>query len=293
MSRGYAGGFIEISLIGAVIVGYHVVPRQRLNRAAAATLASILLVVELLPWALGWPLSPVIMTRQTRHSLNSPGMYDYAPGLVDRAVSRPGPSERRDQVSRRAGRDVPGRPSRGSDGGVSGSGAPGRAEWGEAPVDGAQAEPVTGVRRAATFVANGFRKLFGPYPWVMPPSWDARTILEGDYLLFPGMLVWYAVLPLALAGLALTCVGLARRAAQPPVAVAAAGLIACLGVMYLVLNLSYRQREFMFPFLLLACCVAYERCWSLRAARAAYAVYWLGLATLATAHLTLRGLLAG
>ena len=34
-----------------------------------------------------------------------------------------------------------------------------------------------------------------------PPDFSPQTITLGDYLLFPGMLVWYAVLPIALAAM--------------------------------------------------------------------------------------------
>ena len=57
--------------------------------------------------------------------------------------------------------------------------------------------PLTATQRMARLAANLIRKLLGPFPWVMPPSWDARTVLVGDYLMFPGMILWYLVLPLA------------------------------------------------------------------------------------------------
>jgi hypothetical protein len=142
-----------------------------------------------------------------------------------------------------------------------------------------------------TLAANAFRKFFGPFPWVMPQSWDPKTIMPSDTMLYPGMLLWYAVLPLGLGGgLFLLWQTIQRRTVPLPLVIAA-GIVAVFLVQYLVLNLSWRQREFMFPFLLVLAFFAVEQGWSNKQVRYGYGAYWALLVLVAVAHLSVRALL--
>jgi len=57
---------------------------------------------------------------------------------------------------------------------------------------------------AIAYALSGFRKIWGPYIWVMPPSLRPGDVLRGDYRLFPGTLVWYVLLPSILLGITAT-----------------------------------------------------------------------------------------
>jgi hypothetical protein len=142
------------------------------------------------------------------------------------------------------------------------------------------------------FLTNTIRRTLGPFPWVPPPTWEAETILRGDYLLFPGMLFWYAVLPVATIGMILTGLELMRRRAVQPIVLFAAIFAAALAATYLTLNLSYRQRDFLFPFLLFPAALAFQTLAGRRLWRMAYLLCWIGIALLAVVHLTARLLLA-
>ena len=65
---------------------------------------------------------------------------------------------------------------------------------------------------------------------------------------------------------------------------------AALFVLYLGLNLSWRQREFMFPFLVLLAFWAIDRVRAQRWARYAYAAYWCGIVLLAVTHTVVRAM---
>ena len=68
--------------------------------------------------------------------------------------------------------------------------------------------------RVLTFASNLGRRALGPFPWIGPPQWTFRTLQAGDYLLYPGMLVWYAILPLTVLGCSLVARDL-LAAAEP------------------------------------------------------------------------------
>ena len=148
--------------------------------------------------------------------------------------------------------------------------------------------PLTATQRMARLAANLIRKLLGPFPWVMPPSWDARTVLVGDYLMFPGMILWYLVLPLAVVGLVLVPWQALRRQEFAYPLLALTGFVGILFAQYLTLNLSYRQREFMFPFLALGATFAFSQRTDSKWPGRFYGVYLLGLLAFAALHLMIR-----
>jgi hypothetical protein len=138
---------------------------------------------------------------------------------------------------------------------------------------------------------NTGRRLFGPFAWIMPPRFDAEVLLKNLYLHYPGILVWYALLPFIAAGLLIQVCRFRTldEAAAPLVAVA---LCLCLYfAQYFWMNLATRQRDVMFPFLLPFAVIAYEHLGGSRGARRVYILYWVGLSSLAIAHLVMRSLL--
>jgi hypothetical protein len=104
------------------------------------------------------------------------------------------------------------------------------------------------------------------------------------------MLVWYAMLPVILLGLLLVGRDLLHRT-DVGFAIAFLWLFTvpyCL--QYLAINLSYRQRDVMFPLLVVFAAVGSG--WAARwpTFRRWYCRYWIALALLAAAHLTVRTL---
>jgi hypothetical protein len=201
----------------------------------------------------------------TGPSLSGGGLTHTARDLLDRA---------RDRETRPRSTDSPHTPV---------VRAPVPAEEERSP---AAAAPPEGSR-LVRWATNGIRKLFGPFPWVPPPDWSPQTITLGDYLLFPGMLVWYAVLPIALASMLLLTTD-ALRGRAGGLALGLALFSAAMFGIYLLLNLSWRQREFMFPFLVLLSFAAIDRLRAWPWSRYAYAAYWGGLVALAVAHTVVR-----
>ena len=141
-----------------------------------------------------------------------------------------------------------------------------------------------------SFGANLVRRVFGPFPWIRPQQWSVRYLEANNYLLYPGMLVWYSLLPVTLLGLLLVGRDIVRRA-DVGFAMAFVWLFTvpyCL--QYLAINLSYRQRDVMFPILVVFAAVGSAQAISWPSFGRWYRRYWIALALLATAHLTVRGL---
>jgi hypothetical protein len=296
MSRFYVVPFFGSAFIGAWVVtrlcngasALQMIPRSRF----AISVVVIFLIAEIVPMRLGWPPSTVMVATEVVSTLDSPAMRVYAKGLFDRAV----PTQEDSGVKYappRAVNDILRDFNRGAR-------LPSALEAAQAvqrerelereleqPVKrSTQSVPLT--HRLMRMAVNGFRKFFGPFPWVMPQSWDPKTILHSDVLLFPGMLLWYAVLPLGLGGgIFLLGQMLQRRKVQLPLLVAA-GIVGVFLAQYLVLNLSWRQREFMFPFLLVLAFFAVEQGWTKPLVRYSYAAYWTLLVLVAIAHLSVR-----
>lgn len=323
MSRFYVSAFLLAAAFVAIGWGW----RQARSGAAAATrpaaVLSILLVFGLSeagPRVMGWPFSPVMAVRQFVRVLNTPSMRVYAPGLVSRFsggsaathdTAEPatlpawGPSLPVNEGQAYTASEVLARASDRAWAPTSTSSlhapaarpperAPaGAAEQAAAPATsgGAGAESPAGGHRVVRWAANGFRKLFGPFPWVPPPDFSVSTITRGDYLLFPGMLLWYALLPVALSAMALVF-GDALRGRAESLTLGLALFTGGLFALYLALNLSWRQREFLFPFFVLLSAATIDRLRTSRLAGYAYALYWFGLVTVAVAHTALRTLVA-
>lgn len=297
MSRFYVAPFFATAFIGAWIItrlATGMSPRTLIPRSRLAIgVVVIFLIAEIVPLQLGWPPSTVMVANQVSATLDTPAMRIYRAGLFDRIGSNPEDdtleTRRKSGASSRAVNDILRDFSRGArlPSALEAEQEAERERQLENPVK-RSVERVPLSRRAITVAANGFRKFFGPFPWVMPPSWDPKTILHSDVLLFPGMLLWYAVLPLGLGGgLFLAWQAVQRRNVQLPLLVAA-GIVAVFLAQYLVLNLSWRQREFMFPFLLVLAFFAIEQGWTKPLVRYGYVTYWTLLVLLAVAHLSVR-----
>ncbi len=151
-----------------------------------------------------------------------------------------------------------------------------------------------GVSRLVGSLADAFRKLFGPFAWVPPERWSLWEIVSGDYLLYPGMLLWYAVLPFVIFGLLAELLRLAKGATDNLSSAVLSVMLSLWGLQYLAINLSYRQRDTMLPYWLLFAILGFLAlrgtgwCW-----KPAYAAYWVLLVLVAAAHLCARALLAG
>jgi len=153
-----------------------------------------------------------------------------------------------------------------------------------APSAAATREPVSSL---VTVAADTFRRLYGPFVWIAPQRWTAHELLTNDYPLYPGMLIWYALLPLMAVGFLRTGWDLLAGRRQPAPLATLWFFVAFYGLQYLAINLSYRQREVLFPFLLVLATaglpVTETKAW-----RYGYIAYWGLLVVIATGHLVVR-----
>jgi hypothetical protein len=142
-----------------------------------------------------------------------------------------------------------------------------------------------------TFPANMFRRLFGPFPWILPSDWHFKVLQAGQYYLFPGMLFWYAILPFVGMGLAVTWLRFRRRQERSFGIILLWCFVVIYFAQYLTINLSYRQRDIMLPVLLVFAWIGYD--WAIpgRAGRRWYAGYWTGLGSVAVLHLIVRAVM--
>lgn len=142
----------------------------------------------------------------------------------------------------------------------------------------------------ALLPVNIAKRLIGPFPWIAPEEWTLRTLQTGDYLLYPGMLIWYAMLPLVIVGLVSVGAGLRNAPAlRPPVVLVWLFAVPYL-LQYLILNLSYRQREVMIPLFALFAWIGLVAACSRGTFPRWYRLYWVSLFVLAAAHLIARAL---
>lgn len=107
------------------------------------------------------------------------------------------------------------------------------------------------------------------------------------------MVVWYAGLPLFAVGVGMTVVravrGLERRASL----VALAIFLLFYFLQYLVVNLSYRQRDTMLPFLAVFGLMGLYGLLRSRRFLTAYRLYWVILLLIAVGHSVVRAALGG
>jgi hypothetical protein len=272
-TRFYVVAYLEAAMVTLLFLAF--IRRLPVLRARSAlpALVAVMLIVEVGPWSLGWPVSPQLMVRQIKSTLRNPAMLYYAPGLVEHAQEHT-----RVKSTPEAPATPPSAPSRT---GIVYIPSPAKARSGREQ-----------ARGAVAGLANIFRRLYGPFIWILPSSWDVRVLLRGDYMTYPGMALWYAALPFMIVGLAtVVAATITGREANLPLA-AVALFVTYYFAQYLSINLSYRQREVMFPFLAIFACVGWSGVTRFSRWRLAYGVYWIVLATIATAHLMARAMLA-
>jgi hypothetical protein len=144
--------------------------------------------------------------------------------------------------------------------------------------------------RLISYPVNIVRRMYGPFIWIPPGDWSFRTLQAGDYLLYPGMLVWYALIPAVVIGLGVAGMGLVRRSTNHGLAMLWFYCVVYFA-QYLSINLSYRQRDVTLPVLLAFAWLGGE--WAVRQEGWTrwYAGYWLLLAAMAAGHLIVRAVI--
>ena len=159
-----------------------------------------------------------------------------------------------------------------------------------------------GVRRAEeeqrpgllAFGIGVFRRTFGPYPWILPKAGSFRGLQDGQFYLFPGMLLWYAALPLIVIGFIRIGLGGWRAFPHPFPVWLLWSFTLIYFAQYLLINLSYRQREVMLPVLLVFGWLGLE--WVLdrprRTVTSWYLCYGAAIVLLAALHVTARVLMS-
>ena len=259
-TRMYWAFYLEVAAVFTLALIATTGVEWRRYRKPLVAGAVMVALCELGPHVLGWPYSIQAFRATLTHVTTTEQMTARPTGSMDVLGGR--------------GAEARGRA------GVSGHGA-------EAGGRGAEvarlARGATGdtVRLALTL----FRKIWGPYVWVRPKVFTVREILRGGFMMFPGILVWYILLPSIVSGLAVTIVGALRGRATSWVLVwLAIYLVICLA-QYLVLAQSFRQRDGLFPFLVLFAFLGWSWGHSRRWWRPFHYAYALGLLAVAGAHI--------
>jgi hypothetical protein len=148
-----------------------------------------------------------------------------------------------------------------------------------------------GAGGAVNVAANLFRRMYGPFIWILPTDWSFRALQSAEFFLYPGMIVWYALLPLILLGIGVAGWRvITRREVRFAIVFLLFFTVAYFG-QYLLINLSYRQRDVMQPLLLLFGYIGLSSASSMRHWQRWYAGYWLLLAATAGTHLAVRTVL--
>lgn len=273
MSRFYPLLYLEIAV--AVTALLFLIRRQPISRRAAAAVLGTFLVAEAVPASAGWPVSPVAFAAAFAQATNADGLRFFSAGLLERMNSDAPRSQGRPRYQLRYEDRV-------------------RLGMNRPAL---RIETDDERARTSSFGSLGWavqivRRMLGPFIWIAPPSLAARDLLAGDYLLYPGMLFWYSLLPWMAIGCGLVAWALIRG--TTPFLLGAAVIYVALYLgQYLVINLSYRQREALFPLLVVFAWVAIDRFRRSRPALRLYVAYWLTLGAVAAGHLFIRARLLG
>ena len=272
-TRFYLVAYIEcaVATIGVIALLRHIELRR--SRTAVWMLAGAIAVAEVGPWSVGWPLTPELMLDQISYTLHTPLMLHYTPGSFGLA--------HHDKLLRPLQT-------------VSGSGAawPGDRTLIASMPPTAAASLESGSRGGVIAVPiNLFRRLYGPFIWILPSQLKLQLLFSTDYLLYPGMLIWYVALPFVIAGLLKVMWG-AATGREPNLALVALAVFELLYfAQYMAINLSYRHRDIMVPFLMIFAWTGWRYLANVPWRRRAYAFYWLALCVIAAGHLLVRSLL--
>jgi len=133
--------------------------------------------------------------------------------------------------------------------------------------------------------------MYGPFVWILPSDWSFRTLQSAEFFLYPGMLLWYALIPVTLLGMVIAGWGIITGREINFGVVFLWLFTATYFAQYFLINLSYRQRDVMQPVLLLFSYAGFTVARSWRHWRRWYVAYWLLLLATAGAHLALRAVL--
>jgi hypothetical protein len=308
--RFYVEIYLAASVIAAVLLAaVRRRPPVSAGRAAAAAVVSVFIVAELAIVELGWPPATSMIYGAIQHVRHTADMAEYAPGLLDQLVKESAPATPAPAPPAPA---APAAESAAPATPVPAPPAPAApAAESAAPATPAVAVPAPVVPatadRAPAFatgrtrqvaeeliggIANVFRRLYGPFIWIVPDRWELTEIWKPDYLylFYPGMLVWYSIVPFAAVGLLVTLwrTLLGREESVPLMAFGFFTVIYF--TQYLSINLSTRQRSTMVPVVLLLGVVGLAAALKVNTWKRWYAGYWASLALLAVTHLTVRAL---
>jgi hypothetical protein len=141
------------------------------------------------------------------------------------------------------------------------------------------------------FPVNAFRRLYGPFIWILPSQWKLQLLFTTDYLLYPGMALWYVALPFIIVGLMVVLWGAAVGRETNLALVGLAVFVVLYFAQYMTINLSYRHRDIMVPLLMIFAWAGWNYVQTVSHWRRAYAGYWLALCALAAGHLLARALM--
>lgn len=256
--RFYTFAYLEAAFIVTVAILALVRTSVFQRRVALALAFGLFAVAEAVPARMSWPPSPVMVGSMVSYALGAPGLSHYALGFFDYV-----------QLGDEQGSSS--------------------AEQASRPV---VAGPATSLLSGAiASSANLFRRLYGPFVWILPSDWRFRSLQAGDYLLYPGMLVWYGLIPFFSVGIVSTAWRLVTRTEGRFGVIFLWFFTVVYFGQYLTINLSYRQRDVMLPVLLVFAFIGGAWVMRHRNWQRYYIGYWVALVLLAQMHLLARALL--
>jgi hypothetical protein len=274
-TRFYLVAYIESAVVVlAVLVLVRRVPIN-LSRVAAMMLVCVIAIAEVGPWLRGWPLTPELMLEQISYTLHTPLMLNYASGSLgaahhERLLTPPTHGLQR----------VP-----------DAKPAPAVALAAIAYVPPPEQTELRTRRGVMAHPIDAFRRLYGPFIWILPSHWKLQLLFTTDYLLYPGMAIWYVALPFVIVGLMVVLWGAAVGRETNMALVGLAVFLVLYFAQYMTINLSYRHRDIMVPLLMIFAWAGWNYVKKISQWRRAYACYWLALCLLAAGHLLARALM--
>jgi hypothetical protein len=150
--------------------------------------------------------------------------------------------------------------------------------------------------RAVKIVLNVGRRFFGPFPWIVPTHFDFRYLQFHGVLMYPGVLGWYALMPVLAVGWLFATLSL-LKSRTPSFSCSWLWLFGAVYLApYVLLDfnyLPYRQRDAALPILLTVAFAGNQRAGRTLDPRRWYVVFGIALLAVVVSHLALRAKLAG
>ena len=155
-TRFYLVAYVECAIAAVTIVALARRAPLKRFKPAVVLLACAITIAEVWPWSIGWPLTPELMLEQIAYTLQTPFMLHYASGSFGQPSHEGRPLPPQHEIQPLLGK----------------ASARGRTVIAFVPSAPATSIESRSRSRILTIPLNIFRRLYGPFIWILPSHWN-------------------------------------------------------------------------------------------------------------------------